>query len=70
MPKRMFNIGDKVIHFGSMGTVSAIKMGGYLVNFPQSKNTFVYESELTSAESLLEDDGGKAIWQASNEHTE
>lgn len=55
-----YNIGDKVLYFGTIGTVSEIKMAGYLIDFEKSKNNFVYESDLTPVpDHMLEDDRGR-----------
>lgn len=55
-----YNIGEKVLYFGVIGTISGIKMGGYTVDFYQTKGQYVYESELTPVpDDMLEDDRGR-----------
>jgi hypothetical protein len=46
-----YSIGEKVLHYGAVGTVAAHKMGGYLIHFKKRKNKFVYESEVSSADT-------------------
>lgn len=56
-----FSQGDRVSYNGSVGTVTAVKMGGYLIDFAKSKNQFVYESELSLVSEADSEDVSSSV---------